>query len=291
MEKCKVLIPVGCRSDEGLSKPIIKRLKEDDFFNPVHVCNLIPGNFFNAYFEIQSSYMNGQQFDLVFITGDRIEMTAAACWAFHNNIPIAHYFAGVLNYPLATMDDINRHCISLWSEIQFTESLRCAENLHELFNSINKKSNNHIVGITHMEDIEIDISLIPNEEYDLFLLNPTTLRNDSKIKWDYKDRKRIIIGSNPDPKPIEWKIISTDRYYDNLPRSQFLGLLKNCKRFITNSSSAIYEAPSFLDKDHIITIGDRNKNRTQFEYKKTDKLASEKIVETLKNWWRDKQND
>jgi UDP-N-acetylglucosamine 2-epimerase len=152
--------------------------------------------------------------------------------------------------------------------------------------------NIYIVGSTHLEGLEIDESLVPNEEYDLVLINPTTLQKDNYWEYEVK-RMQVIIGSNPDiPFDKEWFSHDKKRTnfvkYDNLPRPQFLGLLKNCKRFITNSSTAVYEAPYFLKKEQIIQVGDRNKNRTQFEYEKQDKLASEKIVETLKNWWREK---
>lgn len=298
--KCKILVPVGCRSDEGLSKPIIKKLIESNFFK-VGIYQLSdPGNFSKSYEEIESLVF-GDCFsklpDLVFITGDRIEMCAVACASFHHNVPIAHYFAGVLVDPMTTLDDINRHCITLWSDIQLVESVDCSKNVYNLFKSIGKKTNTHIVGITHLEDLEIDISLVPKHSYDLILINSICKENSHTYEvkkeffFDVKFRnltidwsKVIWIGSNPD-----FSIKSTPKsckYYDNLPRSQFLGLLKWCTRFITNSSSAIYEAkPLGLKDDQIVIIGDRNKGRTKFEYKKQEKLASEKIVKILKDWW------
>ena len=294
MDRCKVLIPIGCRSDEGLSKPIIKRLKEDDFFNPVHVIRLNPAVFYGSYGHTEQIIWDIRP-DLIFITADRIEMCAAACAAFHNNVPIAHYFAGVLTDPLTNLDCLNRHCISLWSDIQLVESTKCWENVLELFYTVNKKSNCHIIGITHLEDLEIDISLVPKHSYDLVLYNPPTLYDFQLQKKDVRElyeirksikNKAIILDPNPDPKAIFLPVT-----YPNLPRPQFLGLLKWCSRFITNSSSAIYEAPYFLKKDQIIMVGDRNKNRTPFMYEKTDKLASEKIVEILKDWWIDKHEE
>ncbi len=308
MERCKILVPIGCRSDEGLSAPIIKRLREDDFFD-VRTFILNPAIFYGSYGYSEQEIW-GFRPDLVFITGDRIEMCAAACAAFHNRVPIAHYFAGVLSYPLSTLDDVNRHCISLWSDVQFVESLECRFNVDQLLYSVAKRPNVHVVGITHLENLEIDESLVPKKEYDLVLYNPTTIYREDIVNIARKRfyKNTIWIGPNPDPSFFDIKKVSETKsfwltpkgfkpnpilfaYYDNLPRPQFLGLLKNCTRFITNSSAATYEAPYFLKKEQIITVGDRNKNRTQFEYKKsrrdkkTDKLASEKIIEILKNWW------
>jgi len=279
LKKCRILIPIGCRSDEGLSAPIVKRLKKNDKFHVITI-NLIAGVFYGSYGYGEQEIWEEKP-DIVFILGDRIEMTAMACASFHNKTPIAHYYGGVLNDPIATLDDINRHCISLWSDIQFVESNISAMCLENLFVSILKKSNSHVVGITHMEDVEIDESLVPKEEYDLVLYNPTTMYVES---WEINThRKTIIIGSNPDG-----IIKNLKPTYSNLPRPLFLGLLKNCTQFITNSSAAIYEAPYFLNEHQIVMIGDRNKNRPNLFFKHDKYLASELIEQHLEKWWTKK---
>jgi len=302
VKKLRVLIPQGCRSDFGLSNPIIKRMKKKSFFE-LEILKLIPSNFLESY-KITEEKIVSFKPDLIFITGDRIEQMASSCASFMNNIFICHYFAGVLTDPLTNLDDIFRHNISLMSEIQLVESTKCWENVLELFYAVNKRSNCYIVGATHLEDLEIDISLVPKHSYDLVLYNPTTLYKEDIVNIGRKRfyKNTIWIGPNPDPSFFDIKKASETRsfwctpkgfkpnpilfkYYENLPRPQFLGLLKWCSRFITNSSSAIYEAPYFLKKDQIVMIGDRNKKRTPFVYKKTDKLASEKIVDVLKKWW------
>jgi UDP-N-acetylglucosamine 2-epimerase len=72
-----------------------------------------------------------------------------------------------------------------------------------------------------------------------------------------------------------------DIYYPNLPRPQFLGLLKNCHRFVTNSSCAIYEAPHFLKPEQIVQIGNRNLNRPRGPF---EPGASDRIVAILKDY-------
>ena len=74
----------------------------------------------------------------------------------------------------------------------------------------------------------------------------------------------------------------------NVPRPQFLGLLKNCKRFITNSSAAYYEAPAFLLPEQIIIVGDRNKERSSNFYGLTPLIegASNRIIDELERWWK-----
>jgi len=55
--------------------------------------------------------------------------------------------------------------------------------------------------------------------------------------------------------------------------------LKNCRRFITNSSCSYYEAPFFLKPKQIIKIGIRNKNRSD-SYKNV--LKKDILVDVIK---------
>jgi GDP/UDP-N,N'-diacetylbacillosamine 2-epimerase (hydrolysing) len=291
----KILVPIGCRSDEGLSAPIIKRMELAGF--EIETIELKPQNFLWSY-EWVNRRLAMNKYDLIFITGDRVEMCAAAAAAFHNKIPIAHYYAGVINDPVTTFDDIDRHCITLWSDIQFVENYRALEVVWDLKYASGSRINRcYDVGISHLDDLEIDESLVPSRNnyktittldegdgviidgkipvpYDLVLMN-----HESKYPkgwfWD-KERYEIQIEGNPDGKPE--KLIGCDVLFENLPRAQFLGLLKNCTRFITNSSCAIYEAPYFLKPEQIIMIGDRNKNRPKDQFKTG---ASDRIVKIL----------
>ena len=280
MDKCKILFPVGgCRSDE-FNRPIFRRLYDNNLFDTI-ILPLKAANFVESY-KITQTYIDVYKPDIIFITGDRIEATAAACCAFQNNIPIVHYGAGITNYPQSTLDDINRHCITLWSDIYMTtceQELINAEKLR-LFLSYGVGYN---VGITHLDDLVIDESVVPSESYDLVLINPTTTMEEIVyIESDFA----IIIGHNPDDTTlhvVNIEKVKDYRYFDNFLRHQFMGLLKNCKRFITNSSAAYYEAPFFLKSEQIILIGERNKNRSTPT--KLETGASQRIVKILEKWW------
>lgn len=287
----KILVPFGCRSDIGLSEPIVKRMREK--FD-VELINLFPQKFGASYIKFES-YCDGthgnKKPDLVFCTGDRVEMCAAACAAFHNGIPIAHYYAGCINEPPTVLDDTNRHCITLWSTIQFVEN-RFAEGIvWDLKKAVYLPTNIHVVGISHLDDLVIDESKVPivtsgirgSEEswktsYDLYLINYVA---GETLTLPAFGNIGIQIGGNPDG--------DTDKvpgaiYYKNLPRAQFLGLLKNCERFITNSSAAYYEAPYFLKPEQIIMIGNRNRRRHAVTM---NQGASDKIVKILERYLND----
>jgi len=305
-----ILIPQGCRSDTGLSDPIIKRLQKEKWCN-IKVIQLEPQNFISSYqlTDISCKANNyigiydQEKPRILLATGDRVEMCAAACAAFHNKIPIAHFYAGIVNDPITTFDDVDRHCITLWSDIQFCESEEAHQRTCYLLASVGlqKKLNSHVVGVSHLDDVNFDTSLIycdkinidetlcprepdsitrsfPMVPYDLLLLNKEIYSYNFAGYSKCLDRMQIQIGGNPDGivEPQEGAI-----YYENLPRAQFLGLLKNCQRFITNSSCAIYEAPHFIKPEQIVWVGDRNRNRARGPFQTG---ASDKIVTILKEY-------
>lgn len=279
----KIIVAHGCRSDTALITPIVNRLKKDPMID-CEILNLVPANYSKS-FELASNL----DCDLIIVPGDRIEIAACATSAFLQNIPICQIYGGVTNYPLSTFDDILRHQISLMSDIVFVENLSAMVILYRLFNFIGKNIDDIInVGNIYMCEYETDNELILDEPYDLILYNSykgdNWEKNIGKIKVLVEKSKHVvIIGGNPDKK-IETNIGGT--YYDNVSRSCFLGLLQNCERFITNSSSAYYEAPTFLKPEQIILIGDRNKARSSINLLKGD---PDLVIETIKAWWRDRQ--
>jgi len=298
-----VCVPVGCRSDAGLSAPIIRRLRESGWCD-VQVVQLEPQDFIPSY-QIADCVCKGHRHignhnakkpDLVFITGDRVEQCAAAAAAFHNNVKIAHYGAGVVNYPLTTYDDVDRHCITLWSDIQLCEDDNALCVVWDIKQSVCLKSKAYIVGIPHLDDLEVDTSKVPYRydqkekidmyNYDLVLYNTPTIGDCSKDIASIRDlignSYSVLIGGNPDGDDADDKLSScVDEYYPNLPRTQFFGLLKNCQRFISNSSVCVYEAPHFLKPEQIIQIGNRNYNRPRGPFQTG---ASDKIVEILRDY-------
>jgi len=339
MNKLRVLIPIGCRSDEGLSAPLIRRLRETDWCDCTTI-PLSPANYIESY-KIIEKHLSLCNYDLVIATGDRIEMEAFAKCAFLHNIPIAHFYAGVIDYSFVLFDDILRHSITLMADIAFCEDRDSAYRVMKLWDSIGKykgkikdpnsldKNEIYNVGISHMDDLELDESLVPRyrycdkceilldckepngigciEPYDLVVYNPPThaseLGNktlitkelDLLIKLLKLNKKTFFVDPNPDPyNHFIMEYIYSKNYHDfefkyKLPRPKFLGFLKNCSRYITNSSNINYEArPLGLKDEQIIQVGLRNKGRST--PKQLELGASQKIVKILKEWWENEDN-
>lgn len=279
--KVRICVPVGCRSDEGLSAPVIRRLKESDWCE-VTTLHLIPQDF-GASYQTMHDTLYWKPQDMVLITGDRVEMCAAAAAAFHLKTKIAHLYAGVVNDPITTFDDVDRHVISQWADTCLCENDETAAIIHDMKQRIGLRPAVAVVGITHLDDIEIDESKVPDNPYDLVLINKPSLIND-EMQFD-AGNCIVQVGENPDGIMEKLKC---SYLYGNLPRPQFLGLLKNCRKFITNSSAAIYEAPYFLEPDQIVMVGERNRNRAKVECKPG---GSDRVVQVLKEYFdHEKEN-
>lgn len=182
-------------------------------------------------------FVDYRQAKIVLCTGDRVETHTLAVKAFLDHKYIIHYYGGIVNKYLTTYDDYLRHCITILSDEVWCENKKTAKIVKKLCKIINKQPHIKIIGSNHLLNVILDYEKVPDEPYNLVLYNPCT-----KIK-------EIFIGPNPDIQ------------YGSLPQNQLLALIKECKTFLSNSSSIIYEAPFLIKKDQIIHLGKRNKGR------------------------------
>jgi len=287
-----ILIGKGCRSDDALYYPLFNRMKQDSFFN-IYTLQLKAGIFLES-FKISQDFFSKNQIDLTLILGDRTEIYGLCLAAFLTNHRIVHYGSGITNYPPSCFDDYIRHQISLVSDICLCEDQNSYERMCNMVSILRLNDKEiHRVGNLYLDDLELDFSLCPSEPYDLVLINAETLNpKDFNVDNIELYRYTIFIGSNPDKNLVNYNYnfkklgFSEDKYYDNLPRNQYLGLLSKCKRFISNSSSIYYESPLYLKPVQIIHVGLRNLNRsTNFEEMKKYPNTANKIITILKEWW------
>jgi UDP-N-acetylglucosamine 2-epimerase len=133
------------------------------------------------------------------------------------------------------------------------------------------------VGSTAFDNVKISEDLVPKEPFDLLLVHPDTFSMEQTHKDTLRalsliNKRTIIIAPNKDENH-EVVTMDIDKFMQNgsngfeatyylngVLRSDFLGLMKNCVRFITNSSSALYELPYF-DASKWINVGKRNADR------------------------------
>ena len=227
-----------------------------------------------------SNFFNKIQPDINVILGDRDEMLASAISAYHMNIPNAHIHGGDRS---GGIDEYTRHAITKISNIHFATSqkskeriLRMGENAKYVFftgsPAVDEVKNNKITDKKTLES-KYGFKFSGNEI--LFLQHPVTTqieRTKNQIANSLKaiqmiNQPTIIIAPNSDAgNNVIFKHLTTFSkshtsfmLFKSLPTKDYLGMLKNCKVLVGNSSSGIIEASYF--KIPVVNIGIRQKNR------------------------------
>ena len=227
-----------------------------------------------------SKIFNKIQPDINVILGDRDEMLASAISAYHMNIPNTHIHGGDRS---GGIDEYTRHAITKISNIHFAPSqkskeriLRMGENPKYVFftgsPAIDEVKNNKI---TDKKTLESKYGFKFSGSEILLVQHPVTTRIEStknQITNSLKaiqmvNKPTIAVAPNSDTgnnvifKHLEAfsKLHSSFMLFKSFPRSDYLGMLKNCKVLVGNSSSGIIEASYF--KIPVVNIGIRQKNR------------------------------
>ena len=218
--------------------------------------------------------------DINLILGDRDEMLASAISAYHMNIPNAHIHGGDKS---GGLDEYNRHAITKISNIHFpaTEKskkriLKMGENPKFVFvtgsPSVDEIKNNKITTKKALVR-KYGINFYGNEI--LLIYHPVTTQLEKDSTQIYNILNSIVklgytciaIAPNSDAGRNEifcalknyskkYKFI---KIFSTLPRSDYLGMLKNCGVLLGNSSSGMIEASYF--QIPVVNIGIRQKNR------------------------------
>jgi len=279
-------VVTASRSERGLLEPVIKRIEK----HPELAYSLLeikPDWGMSFIFDCVSIWLDREKPDIVLIPCDRKEQVPVALVCLSKNVPIAHFYSGS-SIGGNIQDEIYGMIIALCSHIHLCHDEGAAEILRKIGIEDWRIK---VVGSTAFDDVILDYSLVPDEPFDLVLINPDTVSKE-RTERDIEEalgrlwRRSVIIGPNEDKnreiilKKIEefirkGKVVCD--FYESVSRGQFLALLKKCEHFITNSSSAFYEAPYFSTP--CILIGERNKFR-----KVPPKIvtgASDRIVEIL----------
>ena len=227
-----------------------------------------------------SDLLNRVRPDWVVLAGDRGETFMASVISAYMNIPIAHIQAGELS---GNIDGQARHAIGKFAHLHFASNIDAAKRLEKLGEQKFRIQN---LGAPQLDDMQntqkiliaqkklekkfVEISKINYalcifhpvvEEYQRTKKNYSILHNFLKkhVKFRIWISPNSDSGSNIIKDSFNKLRDSNDLLIDNLPRFEYISLLKNCDFIIGNSSSGIIESASF--KKACINIGRRQKNR------------------------------
>ncbi|MBK7870819.1 MAG: UDP-N-acetylglucosamine 2-epimerase (hydrolyzing) [Saprospiraceae bacterium] len=218
--------------------------------------------------------------DILLLAGDRENNLWEAIAAGHMGIPVAHIQAGELS---GNIDGIVRHSITKLAHIHFAANEEFAERVRRLgeqsfrvFNSGAPQLDELVEGVfTSVEDINSKYNFLPDERIILAVQHPVTeeeayageqIANTLKA-LDKIGLKTIMIYPNADAGSHEVrKTLNSLRgnkvfLFRNLPRRDYLGLMRRASVIVGNSSSGILEAPTFGLP--CVNIGNRQKGRPQ----------------------------
>jgi len=225
-----------------------------------------------------------EEADFILAPGDRTETFDFTLSHFRDNKRIIHLWAGEISQ--GTHDEVYRHAITLMSEMQLCTNEIARTRTINLCQAVSKTPNCHVVGNVMLDNLKYNMDKVPLHPYDLILYNPPTKLSKKEILQEIQEIKDILpanyiwVAPNGDTGSL---LVFPHVTHGNLNRSQFLGLMKHCERFITNSSCMFYEAPFFLKENQIISIGARNKKRESASADMTIPNASDNILQLLKN--------
>jgi GDP/UDP-N,N'-diacetylbacillosamine 2-epimerase (hydrolysing) len=228
-------ILTSSRADYGIYLPLLKKLKDDDYFimeiiafgthlSKCHGYTLdeIKNDGYTHIHEISSLIANDDEqsiatsygltvikfanfwdcnkYDLVLCLGDRFEMSAAVQAGVPFGIKFAHLHGGEIT--LGAIDNIYRHQITLASILHFTSADQFTERVIQLIGNSNKVFN---VGSLSLDNIEyfkpierfefLQKFKIPNREFALITFHPETINPNSNKLAANEMRKALNILS------------------------------------------------------------------------------------------------
>ncbi len=222
--------------------------------------------------------------DMLLLLGDRYEILAAAEAALIARIPVAHMFGG--DTTEGAMDEAIRHSISKMSHLHFVSNTESARRVVQLGEN---PEHVHVVGSTGLDAIahadflsrdaffsEIDFSA--REVNLLITFHPVTLGKASSEKefeallaalHELDDHVGLIFtrpNADAEGQVLNQLLDTFVRQHENAKAynalgANYLSALKHVDAVVGNSSSGLYEAPSFGIAT--VNIGDRQKGRLQ----------------------------
>jgi len=221
--------------------------------------------------------------DLIIVLGDRFEIFAAVAASVPFRIPVAHLHGGEITR--GAFDDVLRHCITKMSHIHFTSTEEYRERVIQLGEHPSRVFNVGAIGLDNIrhlnllrnKELEKKLKFKFNKHNLLVTFHPVTLeKNTSKIQFSnllhvletLQETNVIFTKANAD---TNGRIINAmiDNYvlknpykakaFTSMGQKLYLSTMHFVDAVVGNSSSGIFEAPSF--KVGTINIGDRQQGR------------------------------
>jgi UDP-hydrolysing UDP-N-acetyl-D-glucosamine 2-epimerase len=218
--------------------------------------------------------------DVLVLAGDRGEQFMGAIAAVHMGIPVAHVQAGELS---GNVDGVVRHAITKLAHLHFVANEEFAQRVRQLGE---EEFRIHVTGAPLTDELvegRYDDARSLAERFDLDMSRPLLLVVQHPVTEEEQaaaeqieetlaavletGTQAVVISPNSDAGSvaIRNRLARLDRgdvrVVSNLPRRQYLGLLRMAAAIVGNSSSGLTEAPTFGTP--CVNIGRRQHRRLQ----------------------------
>jgi len=223
--------------------------------------------------------------DVVLVVGDRVEAFAAASAAHIGHIPVAHVHGG--DRALGQVDDALRHAITKLAHVHFPATAESAERIRKLGEDAWRIHTAGSPGIdqirraaSRFEEVLASMPGLRRRRYGVLIYHPAEA--DDGVEHDRAAQllaavdsigfeRVVVIYPNNDPGGREirrmWDRLAKKQkngqyWYTvrrDVPRSIFLGLIRDAAVLAGNSSAGIIEAASFGTP--VLDVGRRQEGR------------------------------
>lgn len=218
--------------------------------------------------------------DYVFIVGDRWEMIAVATAASMLRIPVAHHSGGDITQGSA--DNQTRYVLTTLSHLHFValdDHKKRLTHMGEEESRITVVGEPALTGLrdvaAKVPDIRTELGLKLDSSFVLATFHPTSydaLPPQGQVEiflraLDMVADDIVLTSPNPDPSSGSfYEILSSYarrhprvHMFENLGRDRYYAAMASARFMIGNSSSGLWEAPSF--RLPVVNIGNRQKGR------------------------------
>lgn len=250
--------------------------------------------------------------DINLVLGDRDEPFASAIAACHMNIPNAHIHGGETSQ---SIDEYIRHAITKLSNIHFAVTKKSKERIIKMGEVpkyvflTGSPSIDEVISqkITNKKELEKKYH-IKFENLVLLVQHPITTQHTQSQKEIMNSLnaiikfKKNIIAISPNSDAGGMKILETLKeyskkyeflkFFQSLPRNDYLGILQNCEVLVGNSSSGFIEGSYF--NTPVVNVGIRQKGREKgenvFDASSDESSITNSIKTALKSKIRNKKS-
>ncbi len=250
--------------------------------------------------KVSTKLLSENKPDLIYIQGDRMEQLGVTLAAAYLEIPLAQAHAGEITSG-GHIDDLTRHVITRYASLIFTANKTAEKRVIKMGE---EKKRVFSFGAPGLDTILTRKSTpfnelvkkydIPSDGYGLLVQHSITSEADkasNQIRETInaiEESKMFFLSSYPSPdngatdimKELENPILKMIKLYANYPPEDFIGLMKNAKVLVGNSSSGIVEAASYHLP--VVNIGNRQLGRDQSGNVINVKNNAEEILKAIK---------